>query len=129
MVGSEIISNGIRVTVNSEYSPSQSQPENNNWLYIYTITISSERHDTVQLLNRHWTITNGDGKTQVVQGPGVVGKQPVLAPGQSFSYSSACPLDTEYGCMHGFYTFADKEGDTFSADIAPFSLAQAELVH
>lgn len=129
MNGSEIVTHGIRVSVNAQFSPRQSQPDSHHWMYVYTITITNERDDTVQLLTRHWTITNGDAKTQIVQGPGVVGKQPILAPGQSFGYSSACPLDTEYGCMHGYYTFADHAGTRFRAEIAPFSLAQLALVH
>jgi len=129
MTGSEIVTHGIRITVMSEYNANQSHPEHNQWLYIYTITINNERSDTVQLLDRHWTITNGNGETEIVKGPGVIGQQPIIKAGQSFQYSSACPLDTELGCMHGHYTFVTNNNEKFTADIAPFSLAQADLVH
>jgi ApaG protein len=77
----------------------------------------------VQLVSRHWIITDGDGRTEEVQGPGVVGEQPVLQPGESFEYSSFCPLPTKIGSMHGTYQMVTAAGSRFDAEIAPFSLA------
>ena len=81
-------------------------------------------HDTVQLMSRHWIITDGMGKVEDVQGPGVVGKQPVLAPGQSFEYTSGCPLTTPFGSMHGTYQMVNQAGEKFDIEIAPFTLTE-----
>ncbi|HEY7055153.1 MAG TPA: Co2+/Mg2+ efflux protein ApaG, partial [Vicinamibacterales bacterium] len=88
MFTSEAVTRGIRVHVESEYAPERSQPSQRQWFFVYTITISNESSDTVQLLTRHWIITDGTGHVEQVQGPGVVGKQPVLAPGEAFTYTS-----------------------------------------
>ena len=92
MFTSEATTRGVRVYVEAEYAPQRSQPLQSQWFFVYTITISNEGLDTVQLLTRHWVITDGTGRVEEVRGPGVVGKQPVLAPGESFTYSSGCPL-------------------------------------
>lgn len=129
MPKSEAITNGIHIKVHSQYSEEHSKPEENHWFFLYTITISNKSQQTVQLLRRHWTITDGNGKAQIIEGPGVVGEQPTLAPGQSFQYTSACPLLTEVGSMYGYYTLTTSDGEEFKADIAPFSLSQAKLIH
>ena len=76
-------------------------------------------------MSRHWVITDGMGKVEVVQGPGVVGKQPVLAPGQSFEYTSGCPLTTPFGAMHGTYQMVNQAAEKFDIDIAPFTLTES----
>jgi ApaG protein len=89
---SEATTRNIRVRVIAQYDPSRSNPQRSQWFFLYTVDITNESHDTVQLVSRHWVITDGMGKVEEVQGPGVVGKQPVLAPGQNFEYTSGCPL-------------------------------------
>jgi ApaG protein len=129
MFTSEAVTRGIRVHVESEYAPERSQPSQNQWFFLYTITISNEGPDTVQLLTRHWIITDGTGHIEEVRGPGVVGKQPVLAPGESFTYSSGCELTAPFGVMEGTYQMATDGGDTFDVKIAPFTLSEPYTVH
>jgi len=129
MLGSETITQGIRIKVNSHYSEEHSNPDEQHWFFLYTITICNESLNTVQLLRRHWTITDGNGKAQTIHGQGVVGEQPVLKPGQSFQYTSACPLTTEVGSMYGYYTLKTNSGEEFKAEIAPFTLSQVAFIH
>ena len=82
-----------------------------------------------QLVSRHWIITNSENETQEVRGPGVVGKQPVLAPGESFEYTSGCPLTTPFGTMQGTFQMATTEGDDFEVEVAPFALTEPYTVH
>ena len=96
MLGSEAVTRGIRVEVSARYSPDHSRP-GNQWFFLYTVTISNEGEDTVQLVSRHWVITDGAGEVEEVEGPGVVGEQPVLEPGDSYQYTSGCPLPTPFG--------------------------------
>ena len=119
---SEATTKGIRVTVESRYVPEQSTPERSAWLFAYRVRISNEGTDTVQLISRHWIITDANGQVEEVRGPGVVGAQPVLRPGESFEYTSACPLRTSFGTMHGSYPMVTEHGDQFDASIAAFSL-------
>ena len=114
--------NGIEITVSPEYLSEDSDPSKRFWLYVYHVQIVNHSNQRVQLLNRHWVITNGLGEVQEVRGLGVVGQQPSLEPQESFEYTSGCPLDTSVGSMHGSYTFADQEGNLFEAEIAPFLL-------
>ena len=125
---SEIVTRGIRVSVISNYSEDQSDPDNHQWLYFYTVTIANESDDVVQLIGRHWYITDSNGKIQEVVGKGVVGEQPVIGPGQKYQYTSACPLATELGTMHGSYHMATQQGIQFDAVIAPFSLTQPDHI-
>ena len=120
MFTSDAKTQGIRVQVVSRYSPERSQPAGNKWFFLYTVTISNESADTVQLLTRHWIITDGAGQVEEVRGPGVVGKQPTLAPGESFEYTSGCPLSTSFGVMEGTYEMVTTSGERFDAKIAPF---------
>jgi ApaG protein len=129
MFSSEAVTQGVRVRVESEYAPAQSKPFQNQWFFLYTVTISNERDDTVQLLTRHWIITDGTGHIEEVRGPGVVGKQPTLQPGESFEYTSGCPLQTPFGVMEGTYQMISTNGESFDARIAPFTLSEPYTVH
>jgi ApaG protein len=129
MFTSEAVTRGVRVRVLSRYAPDQSQPQNGHWMFLYTVEISNEGTETVQLLTRHWIITDGTGRIEEVRGPGVVGKQPVLAAGESFRYTSGCPLSTPFGTMHGTYQMVTTTGETFDAEIAPFTLSEPYTVH
>ena len=129
MFNSEAITRGIRVRVESSYVPERSEPEHDHWFFIYKVRISNEGNETAQLVSRHWIITDAHGQVEEVKGPGVVGEQPVLAPGESFEYTSACPLPTSFGTMHGTYQMITRGGDGFDAEIGPFSLAAPHAVH
>lgn len=120
---SEAVTRGVRVTVRSQFEEDHSDPAEGRFLFSYTVTIANQGDTTVQLLSRRWVITDGDGEQQVVEGPGVVGEQPTLAPGQSFEYNSFCPLSTPVGTMEGTYWMSLPDGDSFEAEIAPFTLA------
>jgi ApaG protein len=126
---STAVTHGIRVVVKSEYLPQHSQPRANRFVFAYTIRISNESSDTVQLKNRHWHIMHGDGKREEVKGPGVVGEQPTLRSGQSFQYTSGCVLTTPHGTMHGSYEMTREDGTSFTAEIAPFSLAMPHALN
>ncbi len=128
MFTSEAVTRGVRVRVQSEYTPNQSQPARNQWFFLYTVTISNEATDTVQLLTRHWIITDGTGHVEEVRGPGVVGKQPTLRPGESFQYTSGCQLTTPFGVMEGSYQMISDTGERFDAKIAPFTLSEPYTV-
>jgi ApaG protein len=119
---SEAVTNSIRVEVMSRYSPDNSKPLEDTWVFEYTVRITNQGRDTVQLLSRHWIITDGLDRTHEVKGPGVVGEQPVLAPGESFKYSSWCPLPTPIGKMRGTYQMTGAGGKQFDIEIAPFAL-------
>ncbi|HEX6974889.1 MAG TPA: Co2+/Mg2+ efflux protein ApaG [Vicinamibacterales bacterium] len=129
MFTSEAVTRGVRVRVESEYSPERSDPGNSKWFFLYTIRISNEGHETVQLMTRHWIITDGTGHVEEVRGPGVVGEQPILKPGESFEYTSGCPLGTPFGLMEGTYQMVTDDGDRFDAKIAPFTLSEPYTVH
>lgn len=126
---SEKTTQGIRISVQSAYCPEQSEPDNDQWLFLYTVKIVNESPVTVQLINRHWIITDGNGETKEVIGNGVVGEQPVLEPGASFEYTSACPLKTQVGSMYGSYMMVTTENEHFDAQIAPFTLSQPSVIH
>lgn len=129
MFTSEAVTEGIRVRVESRYDPTRSRPDQQQWFFLYTIQISNEGSETVQLLSRHWVITDANGKVEEVRGPGVVGEQPVLAPGQSFEYTSGCPLTTPFGAMHGEYQMITRAGERFEAQIAAFTLSEPHALH
>lgn len=126
---SEAITRGIRVHVRSSFVPERSDPEENRWFFAYDVTISNDGDVAAQLLSRHWIITDAEGRAQEVRGPGVVGEQPLLEPGESFAYTSACPLETPYGTMHGTYEIVTAAGQRFDAEIAPFLLGEPKGVH
>lgn len=129
MFSSESITRGIRVRVRSIYVPERSDPEQGEWFFAYQVQVSNEGHETAQLISRHWIITDANGHVEEVKGPGVVGEQPVLKPGESFQYTSACPLPTPVGTMHGSYQMVTGDGEEFDAKIAPFSLGQPDLIN
>lgn len=121
---SNTLTQGVRVIAQPSYVAEQSDPENDQYFFSYHITVINEGTAPVQLLSRHWVITNGEGKVDEVRGPGVVGHQPTLAPGEAFEYTSACPLNTPVGTMHGEFNMVSSENGTkFDAVIAPFRLA------
>jgi len=113
---------GITVTVQPTFLDDQSQPDENRFMWAYRVQIENNSAETVQLVNRHWRITNALGKVEDVRGPGVVGEQPVLQPGGSFEYTSGCPLSTPSGFMVGEYEMITNSGDRFLVDIPAFSL-------
>jgi ApaG protein len=119
---SHAVTNDIRVEVLARYSPENSNPMEDSWVFQYTVRITNLGNDTVQLISRHWVITDGLDHTEEIVGPGVVGEQPVLAPGESFKYSSWCPLKTPSGMMRGTYQMSGHAGMPFDIEIAPFAL-------
>jgi len=129
MQGSEAVTQGVRVRVESHYHPERSRPPENEWFFSYGIRIRNEGTRTVQLLTRHWIITDADGQVQEVRGPGVVGQQPVLPAGQWFEYTSFCPLKTSFGTMHGTYRMVTDSGETFDVEIAPFPLGEPHSIN
>ncbi len=126
---SEAVTNNVRVEVESHYAPEHSQPFQSEWFFHYTVRISNEGEDTVQLLTRHWIITDATGHVEEVKGAGVVGEQPLLRPGESFQYTSGCPLKTSTGVMRGTYQMVTEDGDHFDVEIAPFALHEPYTVH
>ena len=120
---------GIRIRVRSAYVPERSQPDANHWFFVYNVTISNEGNETAQLVSRHWIITDANNQVQEVKGAGVVGEQPTLGPGESFEYTSACPLSTPFGSMRGTYQMVTSGGEHFDAEIAPFTLAEPHAVN
>jgi ApaG protein len=109
--------------------PHRSAPDEGRWFYLYTVTISNEGPETVQLVSRHWVITDGSGRVEEVRGAGVVGEQPLLGPGQSYRYTSGCPLTTEVGTMEGSYRMVTVQGESFDARVAPFTLCEPGTLH
>ena len=118
----EAVTRGIRVTVEPRFVAEESQPDKGRFFFAYTVEITNLTAERVQLKSRRWQIVDGHGKTQQVQGAGVVGQQPVLGPGESFTYTSGCPLPTPDGTMEGAYMMALETGEAFQADIPAFSL-------
>jgi ApaG protein len=116
------LTNGIRVRVRPEYQPEQSSPDEGYYFWSYTIEIANESLRSVQLKTRYWRITDATGRTEEVRGPGVVGQTPRIDPGQSFTYTSGCPLATPSGIMTGSYQMVDDGGRLFDVEIPAFSL-------
>ncbi len=112
----------IRVTVNPVYLEEQSAPENDHYVWAYQVEIENQGEDVVQLLTRHWKITDSMGRVQEVRGAGVVGDQPVLNPGESFQYTSGTPLGAPSGIMVGSYGMENGSGERFDVDVPAFSL-------
>ena len=129
MFSSEACTRGIRVRVQSRFLPEHSRPDRQQWIFGYTVEITNESDTPVQLISRHWIITDGNDVEQEVQGEGVVGEQPVIKPGESYQYSSFCPLGTAFGTMHGTYQMRPTNGKTYNAEIARFALCQPQAVH
>src|SRR5258708_35806951 len=120
---SSALTEGIRITVRSNYVVDQSMPLARRYVFSYTVRISNEGVEPAQLRTRHWIITDGGGKVDEVRGPGVVGQQPTLRPGENFEYTSGCVLETPRGEMHGTYQMYRSDERMFDAVISPFLLA------
>jgi ApaG protein len=118
----QAVTRGISVTVTPRYMPEESSPEQGRYFFAYTVEIINGSLDRVQLRSRYWRITDEHGHVQEVRGAGVVGEEPVLGPGESFSYTSGCPLPTPSGTMQGTYLMETAGGETFDAEIPAFSL-------
>ena len=116
------VTRGISVTVMPRYMPEESSPDEGRYFFAYTVEIINTSLERVQLRARTWRITDGHGHVQEVRGAGVVGEEPVLGPGESFSYTSGCPLTTPSGTMQGTYLMETASGETFEAEIPAFSL-------
>jgi ApaG protein len=129
---SDTVTRGVRVQVTSTFLPAQSVVDaaagDRRWAFAYTVTITNEGRDTVTLVARHWVITDGNGGVDHVRGPGVIGFQPTLTSGQSFTYSSGAVLRTPQGTMHGEYLMECADGTRFDATIAPFGLFTEDVV-
>ena len=126
---SEACTEGVRVKVRAQYAADRSDPLANQWFFLYTIEIQNEGAAPVQLLSRHWIITDATGTAREVQGDGVVGQQPVIGPGESFEYTSGCPLETPFGTMEGTYEMARDDQTRFEARIGRFELLQPTSLH
>ena len=113
---------GIEVTVRPEFLEQESDPDAGRWFWAYTIIIANHSGDTVRLKSRYWRITNAFGQVEEVRGEGVVGEQPVLTPGDSFQYTSGCPLNTPSGTMVGHYEMVTQGDEPFDVAIPAFSL-------
>ena len=113
---------GIAVRVEPAYLEAQSSPGSSQYVWAYRVTIENQGPETVQLLSRHWMITNARGELNEVKGLGVVGEQPVLEPGESYQYSSGAPLNTPWGMMGGAYQMRSESGELFDIEIPTFSL-------
>jgi ApaG protein len=121
---SEAVTRHIRVAVETEYAPGRSDPAQNQWFFLYTIKLTNEGPETVQLISRHWIITDAMGQTEEVRGKGVVGKQPVLEPGESFEYTSGCALKTPFGSMRGTYQMLTDKREGFDVAIPSFTMTE-----
>jgi ApaG protein len=126
---SDATTHDVRVEVISQYSAQNSRPLHGEWVFEYTVRLTNQGGDTVQLISRHWIITDGTGEVREVKGPGVVGEQPVLEPGESYKYSSWCPLTTPIGSMRGTYQMLRSDGTHFDIEVAPFALKARYTVH
>lgn len=126
---SDAVTEGIRVEVMSRYSAEHSRPQQGVWVFEYTIRITNLGEEKVQLVSRHWIITDATDAVKEVKGPGVVGKQPLLGPGESFQYSSWCRLETPTGHMRGTYQMLGDRGREFEINVAPFGLKAPYTIH
>ncbi|MEC7519439.1 MAG: Co2+/Mg2+ efflux protein ApaG [Myxococcota bacterium] len=117
------LTDGIRVTVAARYVAEQSNPAGRRYVWAYTVRLDNEGERAAKLITRHWIITDATGKVDEVKGPGVIGEQPRLEPGESHTYTSGCILQTPRGTMHGTYQMVRDDGAAFDAEIAPFALS------
>ena len=123
------IKNNIKVNIKSEYVPELSNNEDSLFYFSYKVKIHNLGSNKVQLLSRHWDIKDGLGRKKIVDGEGVIGKKPVINPGESYEYKSYCPLKTEFGSMDGFYTMKDDDGNLFKTLIPNVGLIPPESVN
>ncbi len=123
MAAVKAVTRGLSVEVESFYVAENSSPAEDQYFFAYHVTLVNEGDAPVQLVSRRWVITDADGNEEVVEGEGVVGEQPMLAPGEGFQYTSFCPLSTPAGTMSGHYRMIDSKGREFDAEIPIFSLS------
>jgi ApaG protein len=126
---SDTTTRGVRIQIESVFVPERSSEDDDYYFFAYRVRISNVGEEMVQLVSRHWVITDADGKSEEVRGPGVVGEQPLLRSGQSFEYTSFCPLSTPVGSMHGSYQMIGEDEELFDAKIEPFGLAVPGVVN
>jgi ApaG protein len=119
----------ISVNVDTNYLAQESDPDKARYLFSYTITIKNQSAQSARLVSRYWKITGGDGQEQEVEGDGVVGMHPFIAPDEAFTYTSEAMLDTPVGMMQGHYKMVDDAGEQFEVDIPPFTLAVPSRLH
>lgn len=119
----------IVVSVTPQYLPDQSEPAEQQFVFAYTVRITNNGEQAAQVISRHWIITDGDQQTEEVRGLGVVGQQPLLGPGETFEYTSGCPLPTPVGTMQGSYHCVGENGIPFDVEIAEFVLAVPRTLH
>ncbi len=119
----------IDIGVDTVYIEQQSDPESDRYVFAYTITVSNTGHEAAKLINRHWVITDSNGKVQEVRGEGVVGEQPYLRPGEQFQYTSGTVLETPVGVMEGEYEMVKDDGEAFYAPINQFTLSIPRTLH
>ncbi len=127
--GSEAVTAGVRVRVRSVYLEDRSDPVHDHWMHAYEITLANEGMHSAKLMARHWIITNSHGAQDHVRGRGVVGETPRLKPGETFQYTSGCPLSTPMGTMHGSFRMERDDGTLFDVEVAPFTLAEPFAVN
>ncbi|MEY4810265.1 MAG: hypothetical protein RI986_603 [Planctomycetota bacterium] len=125
-LSSEVVTNGIRIRVTPQFIPETSDPVGGRYNFAYHVTISNDGSENVVLRKRHWTIVDGDGEVRNVDGEGVVGQQPTIAPGGRFEYHSFAPLLTHWGTMEGSFTFERMDHTAFDAQVARFYLVGIE---
>ena len=118
----EAITSGIKVQVVSKYIPEHANPDIPRYFFAYRVTITNESETAIKLMDRHWEITDAIGKLKVVDGEGVIGKQPIIKPGKSFSYNSFCPIETEFGMMTGHFQMKREDGHFIKIEIPQFQL-------
>jgi ApaG protein len=129
-IPAEAITRGFRIRVQSTLLPERSDPENGRFFFLYKVEMRNDGSETLKLLSRHWIIADANGHVEEVRGPGVVGENPTLAPGESFEYVSACPITTPFGVMHGTYEMeVTGNGERFDAEIPAFALGEPTTVH
>ena len=126
---SSALTQGILVTVVSQYIPERSSVSSHQFAFAYTVRIANQGDEPAQLKSRHWIITDANGNVQEVRGEGVVGEQPLLHPGQHFEYTSWCVIATSSGSMRGTYHMVRPGGDAFDAEIAPFRLGLPQTLN
>lgn len=119
----------IKVSAQAQYVEAQSDAEAGRFVFAYTVTIENTGSASAQLISRHWLITDADGRIQEVRGVGVIGEQPVLAPGEAFEYTSGCAIATSVGTMRGTYQMVAQDGTRFDAEIPEFVLAAPRKLH
>jgi ApaG protein len=125
----ECITRGVKIIVRPQYLDGQSKPEEGHFVWAYTITIENHGRETVTLRTRYWKITDANGQVQEVRGAGVVGEQPTLKPGDTYSYTSGCPLKTSSGFMVGAYQMQKPDGEFINVDVPAFSLDSPHEKH